>query len=688
MPNFTPTRRSHHLPSTLLLVLFALLVFLLTANPAVYARPQGEDLYTANGDRWPTDASRRITSTFGEPRPDRFHAALDFSTGGGVGFPCYAINDGSVIRVKTNFNGYGRVLYLQTAGDRVAVYAHLSRFDNKIERRVREAQLAAGKYEIELFFKPGEITYKKGDRIAYTGDTGSGPAHLHFELRKGLGVPYNPSVDGFVVKDTRAPVIRRIAVKALDGASEAEGDMLPVIRRMQNRTGATVDIFGRVGISAEVIDFQDGGWHRLGPRRIELYLDGRLIHVTDLRQFNYRNNRDSRLDFDFELQKLGYKRFRRLYIVPGNDLDFYNRSLPGGLLDTKTMKRGIHWIRVRAIDDNGNENDARLALNVLDGPTLPPAASSVPMPPIPPGAAADSAMTVQIRILGETARIRVAGVPQGTENVWVRVPQFGNAFDLVDRPGRGWIGRVEIPVTFRGWTEFQVVAENDSAAYTASSSIRFAGFLAGLNDRWSMPDDRFEVRIAPGTLWYDLVMGMTHRPPSAETVAERIQLHPFDYPFERPFWVAFHSGEQPWDPHAVIVYREWSEGGRWTYLGNEHEMNGFVLKAEAYSNETFSVMLDTLAPQILGVSYSDGGTSSTRRPLLAVEVVDELSGLDLDKCRLELDGQNTIWRFDPDKDTISFRPWSDLKRGRHTWRLVAQDKVGNETVMEHSIHVR
>ena len=646
------------------------------------------DRYNSKGYRWPTDASRRITSTFGEPRPDRFHAALDFSTGGGVGFPCYAIDDGSIIRVKTNFNGYGRVLYLQIAGNRVAVYGHLSRFNDKIEKRVREAQLKAGKYEVELFFKQGEITFKKGQTIGYTGDTGAGPAHLHFELRKGLGVPYNPTVDGFIVQDTKAPVIRRIAVKAVDGASEVEGDMLPVIRRMRSRTAQPVDIYGRVGISAEVVDFQDGGWHRLGPRRIELYLDGKLIHVTDLTQFNYRNNRDSRLDFDFELQKLGYKRFRRLYIVPGNDLGFYDRSLPGGLLDTRKMKPGAHEIRVRAIDDSDNESDARLVLNVLSGPTLPPASSSVPMQSIPADVKVDSTMKVSIRILGETARIRVIGAPEGAKNVWVRVPQFGNSFDLVDHGKNGWVGRVDIPLSFRGWTEFQAVAEMPDGDYAAASEMRFAGFLAGLNDRWSMPDDHFEVRIAPGTLWYDLVMGMTRSPASGETVAEQIQLHPFDYPFERPFWVAFNSEDEPWDPKAVIVYREWSKGGRWTYLGNDHEMNGFVLKAESFSNETFSVMLDTLAPEILGVSYSNDGLASTRKPLLSVEVVDGLSGLDLDNCTLELDGKATIWVYDPDKDTISYRPWSDLKRGRHTWRVVAVDKVGNRTVLNRTIRIR
>jgi len=646
------------------------------------------DPETPTGYRWPTDASRRMTSTFGEPRPDRFHAAIDFSTNGGVGFPCYAIDNGSVIRVKANFKGYGRVVYLEIPGSRVAVYAHLSRFEDRVEERVRAEQIRQGKYEVELFFEKGEISLGKGDVIGYSGDTGAGPAHLHFELREGLGTPYNPTLDGFIVPDSQPPVIRRVAIKALDGSSEVDSDVMPVIQRVSSRKAAGVDVFGMIGISAEVVDFQDGGWHRLGPRRIELYLDGTLLHVTDLERFRYRDNRDSRLDFDYELQKRGYARFRRLYIVPGNNLPFYDRSLPGGIIDTRRLKTGEHEIRIRALDDQGNESSITMPLNVLRGPTLPPADAAIPMPPLPEEAVLDTALNMHVRIFGETARLRVKDVPEGTRSVQIRIPQFSVAVDLVDRGETGWVGRVEIPLTFRGWTDFVAVVKTDHGLFRKTGRLRLAGFLAGLNDRWSMPEENFEVRIGPGGLWYDLVLGMTKRKKTPEILTDQVQLHPYDYPYQRPFEVVFNTDDEPWPEKAVIVFRDWKKGGRWTYLGNEREMNGFVLKAESYSNETFSVMLDTLAPKISGASYSEGAVTSRRKPLLAIDVTDELSGIDLEKVRFTVNGESVIWEYDPDADKISYRPWDNLPRGKHTWKIVVPDMVGNAVSFESTIRVK
>jgi hypothetical protein len=252
-----------------------------------------------------------------------------------------------------------------------------------------------------------------------------------------------------------------------------------------------------------------------------------------------------------------------------------------------------------------------------------------------------------------------------------------------------WVGRIDIPLTFRGSAQFIAVLEMESGeTRIRRERIQLAGFLAGLVDRWPVPEENFEVRLSPGDLWYDLLLGLTVRKRTSETLTDAIRLHPYDYPFQRPYEVAFTSKDEPWHPQAVIVYREWSKGGRWTFLGNKREMNGFVLSAEAYSNETFSVALDTVAPEIMGVSYSDGATTRRKKPLFSVRVIDVLSGLDLEQCSLEVDGGSTIWVYDPDRDTISYRPWEDLAPGRHTWRITAVDKVGNTTVLERTLRVR
>ena len=662
------------------------LLLVLVALPSLAAKP---DPLTATGLRWPTDSSRRFTSTFGEPRPDRFHAGLDFSTSGSVGYPCYAVADGWITRVKTDFKGYGKVVYLALPDGRIAVYAHLSGFDKRIEERVRAAQLEQGKYETELFFERDELPYAQGEVVAYTGDTGSGPPHLHFEMRQGIAEPYNPALDGFVVRDSRPPVIRRLSLRPLDGSSEVDGDMLPVVRWVNGGTVEPITFYGRIGVSAEVMDWQDGGWHRLGVRTLELYLDGELRHRADLLRFNYRKNRQSRLDFDYELWRIGYKRFRRLYLLPGNELPFYDRSLPGGIIDSRSLKPGSHEIRIRITDTSGNSTEATWSVNVRHDPTMPPAATKGPPKPIKGELVQDESLSIDVRLIRRVARVSVRGVPAGSERVQLRAEPFAQTLTLVDHGHGIWVGRGEVPLSYRGPATFTAMVKNGGEGLkTVSKTIRLAGFRAGARDRWPIPDEGIELRFDDNDMWFDLIAGMTKSPAEPSTLTPLYKFHPMDYPFERPYEIAFTAQDAPWDSLSGIVYREEGQLNEWTWLGNDREMSGFVLKAEAYSFETFAVARDTEPPRITRVSLQDGARASSRRPLLSAMVIDDLSDLDLDRCRLDLDGETTIWVYDPDAKTISFRPWSDLARGTHTWTLYVVDRVGNPKEITRTFRVR
>src|SRR5262245_38319134 len=89
---------------------------------------------------WPLERTpREIVSAFGEYRYDHLHAGLDLSTGGAVGLPVRALGDGEVVRLKVEWRGYGRALYLRLRDGRRIVYGHLERYEEKtlgLEARV------------------------------------------------------------------------------------------------------------------------------------------------------------------------------------------------------------------------------------------------------------------------------------------------------------------------------------------------------------------------------------------------------------------------------------------------------------------------------------------------------------------------------------------------------------------------
>jgi len=121
----------------------------------------------------------------------RFHAGIDFSTHKQIDLPVYAPTDGVVYRVKASYYGYGKALYLMSKDSLIFVFAHLDRFNPSIERYVYRLQKAHRRYYLDIY-PDTEFIIKKGDLIGYTGESGAGGPHLHFEIRKTEFNPINP----------------------------------------------------------------------------------------------------------------------------------------------------------------------------------------------------------------------------------------------------------------------------------------------------------------------------------------------------------------------------------------------------------------------------------------------------------------------------------------------------------------
>ncbi len=160
--------------------------------------------------RWPVDLAPSITGTFGEQRGQYFHSGIDVKTEGRTGHSVYAVEGGYLYSTTAQSRGYGNSLIL-SHGDIFSQYAHLDSF---VEGSVRlntlmEVIKILYENEVENFiFRKTKIYFKKGDLIGKSGETGSGPPHLHFALRETGGV-VNP-LKFVKVSDGEAPVIRAI----------------------------------------------------------------------------------------------------------------------------------------------------------------------------------------------------------------------------------------------------------------------------------------------------------------------------------------------------------------------------------------------------------------------------------------------------------------------------------------------
>jgi len=279
---------------------------------------------------WPTDASPYMTSAFGESRPRRFHAAIDVKTWNQVGYKIFAVGSGYIERIAISPFGYGRALYLRLDTGEIAVYAHLEKFNEKLQTIAEQEQERIGRYRIDKYFSPGVLPVQKGEVIGYTGQSGIGVPHLHFELRDSRNRPFNPFLRGFKIADTIPPAITDFALSPLTPGAMVNGDFLPVVLRPSRQNGTwrlaePIQISGKVGVAVDAYDKADGVENRFAIYRAQLFVDDSLQFQTQYDRFDYSQNKFIELDRDYFLKRRGLGNFHRLYRVAGNALGFYSQ---------------------------------------------------------------------------------------------------------------------------------------------------------------------------------------------------------------------------------------------------------------------------------------------------------------------------------------------------------------------------
>ena len=158
----------------------------------------------------PVKIPLKLSGNFGELRSSGFHSGIDIKTLGKEGVEIKSIDDGYISRISISLSGFGKAIYITHPNGFTSVYAHLSRFNKKIEKLINAYQYQKKSFVINKFFKKDEFIISKDDVIGFSGNTGSsfGP-HLHFEIRKSLeNLPINPLRFGYPIDDTIPPTIR------------------------------------------------------------------------------------------------------------------------------------------------------------------------------------------------------------------------------------------------------------------------------------------------------------------------------------------------------------------------------------------------------------------------------------------------------------------------------------------------
>ncbi len=325
----------------------------------------GQEIYPQDVFQSPLAIPLDISGSFGELRSNHFHSGLDFKTSGVEGLPVYATGDGYVSRIKISPFGYGKAIYITHPNGYTSVYGHLQKANGAIQELIKKKQYQEQSFEVEMYLYPTELPVKKGDVIAFSGNTGgSGAPHLHFEFRDTKSEQIiNPMHFGLkkIIKDERKPIIQGIVVYPLDSTT-VNNAQKPINISFNKQADGTylstkVKANGRIAFGINAYDYCTNAYNKNGLYSVKAYLNGVLQYQYGFDTFAFDESRYINNFIDYErfhdmgqrVQKLFELNNYPLSIVAGNAKDGTLKIVPNANYTYRVELYDFHQNKIELI---------------------------------------------------------------------------------------------------------------------------------------------------------------------------------------------------------------------------------------------------------------------------------------------------------------------------------------------------
>lgn len=615
-----------------------------------------------------------LNGGFGDYRGGHFHAGFDFGTRRRVGRPVLAPENGWIERVRSSGVGYGRALYLRTRDGRLLEFGHLDAFAGSLAAFVEGAKDSTGRYEQDLWPSRGQFPVRAGDVIGWTGESGAGGPHLHFEIRRG-DVVYHPSRAGLAIADLVPPTLVDLTLEPLDDVSLVEGGYGPHTVNLARPD--TVGAIGRLRAIVRAYDQIARGGARTVPWCVGLEWDGRRTEcrfdsvswATDMPEADYVYDA-GRVNGRKGLVLWSTAAFRPRVLRadapngeeagtieirqgdPPRTLLVWARDLAGGVVKRRVV------LRATPLPPRSNPgwwrgevpwNDASVAFASLPGRFLRVGI---------PASAGKGRLVVQV---GDEARSATRG--GGRWSATMAVPK-----DADHRT-------VRLPLAFR--------ADREAATASERAGIVWARH-ASAADSFGLEDEAGELRVdfGLGSLFEEATV-LTYALPAGKqkgliSIGRSWQVEPETLPLRRSARIAIEApAGTAFD--RVGLYR--LEAGRWQWVGALRDSVTRAVSGDSRRLGSFTLFRDEVGPRVALLEPAAPPVSRApySRWALEASVADDGSGVDARGSYFEIDGRKAPTEWDPDAGRLRWRPAKPPARGKHTVVLIVADRAGNTT---------
>lgn len=608
----------------------------------------GEETYL-----WPTDASRYASSSFGETRSAHFHAALDIKTWGKRGYKVFATRDAILHRVAVGPEGYGKVVYLKHTDGSFSVYAHLLDFESSIRQLVDSLRLQTYSFVFDQNLERFNIRFDRGDVIGYSGASGVGPPHLHFELRTPSHKPFNPLLTNLSIPDSRPPQLQALSVEPLHYNSLIEGHKRILTRAPRIRNGVydfgSINVQGAVGLGINAFDQADKVHNVYAVYELELSLDDKMLFSSRVDSFSYSETNQMFLDRVYPILKKTRKGYQRMYVVDGNTLPFYKKTNSKGVLD---LPDGSHTLRITARDFFGNTSRAKVTLNVGKPSTHKRTKSTKQSVPF---------------VQRNKSSIPTPSVFENWywHNNWVSIPGNFNPVSVTH------FGSFTGSKTLYNETKKMAVPlGNDSEMLEAGDhQLTLHRIIPGHNNTMYSADQRVSAAFQPQSLFDTLSAGIMHQS-NADSI--RVYLFPNHEPVKDTLQLRYVLSNRAAKDSTLAWYYLHPRKQQLNYQPSTKIKSELIGKVRSFGQ--YYILPDHAPPQLNAPKIykrEDGHWIAT------IHVKDNLSGIDFKSAKFYCNNRRGIAEYDPETNHLIYYHPDFEPAKQNNIKVEVSDMVGN-----------
>ena len=337
---------------SLLLVLF--ICFTIAGRGQLFA-PEN---YPGGYFRSPLDIPISLAGNFGELRPNHYHMGFDLKTDHRENLPVHAAADGYIAKVKIEPGGFGRAIYINHPNGYTTVYGHLNAFIPALDAWLKDQQYKKESWRVFLDLPPTLFPAKKGDLIAYSGNTGGsqGP-HVHFEIRKtDDDVNRNPMLFGFPLADNTKPTVSRLAVYDRRLSLYEQSPRLIPIKKTADGYTSLVPVITvgspKISFAISASDTHSGSTNPNGIFEADIYDNEKPVTGFRMDKISYNSTRNLNAHIDYKTRAGGGPFLQQLFQLPGYLNGIYRVAGGDGAIDISDG--AVHNIKIAVKDGYDN----------------------------------------------------------------------------------------------------------------------------------------------------------------------------------------------------------------------------------------------------------------------------------------------------------------------------------------------